>query len=156
MPFHYTSEDRGNGYITARDRTHNMKKIPLMTISIAVANSSRQSEFKNAIEINEKVAEVKRYLKTFEGSKFMADRRSDKARRFEDAHVYKTKRPAGRYRPLGQILIDSRSISADKLDEALLVHWRRGFRLGEVLSELGFVSDKDLAKALKDADADIN
>lgn len=156
IPFHYTAEDRKNGYITARDRTHNVKKIPLMTISIAVANSSRQSDFKNAIEINEKVAEVKRYLKTFEGSKFMADRRSDKTRSIEDAQVYKPKSSGSRYRPLGQILLENNSLSAEKLDEALLMHWRRGLRLGDVLSELGFVSSKDLARALKDADADNN
>ena len=156
MPFHYTAEDRKNGYITARDRTHNVKKIPLMTISIAVANSSRQSEFKNAIEMNEKVAEVKRYLKTFEGSKFMADRRSDKTRGIEDAHVYKRKSVLGRYRPLGQILIENNSLTAEKLDEALLIHWRRGLRLGEVLIELGFVSSREIAKALKESDADNN
>jgi len=156
MPFHYTAEDRSSGYVKARDRTHNVKNIPLMTISIAVANSRRRAEFKNAIEINEKVAEVKRYLKTFEGSKFMADRRSDKDRSKEDACVYKPKGDPGRYRPLGQILIESNSLTAEKLDEALLVHWRRGLRLGDVLCELGFVSDGQIAKALKDADADNN
>ncbi|MCX5679860.1 MAG: diguanylate cyclase [Candidatus Omnitrophica bacterium] len=149
MPFHYSEEDRRHVYVVARDRTHNIKKIPLMSISIAVANNMKLSQFKNVIEINEKVAEVKRYLKTFEGSKFMADRRERESGAPEGAVVYKTKDlKQENYRPLGQILLKGGLVSEEKLDEALVLHWRRGVRLGEVLRELGVVKEKDLASAL--------
>ncbi len=151
MPFHYSEEDRRKGHIVARDRTHNIKKIPLMSISVAVANNTKLSEFKNVIEINEKVAEVKRYLKTFEGSKFMADRRDKESGAPEDAVVYKAKDlKTESYRPLGQILLKEGLVSEEKLDEALVLHWRRGVRLGEVLRELGFVKEKELSLALKE------
>lgn len=149
MPFHYSDEDRKKGHIVARDRTHNIKKIPLMSISIAIANNTKPSEFKNVIEINEKVAEVKRYLKTFEGSKFMADRRERESGAPEDAIVYKIKdsKPEN-YKPLGQILLKSGLVTPEKLDEALVLHWRRGVRLGEVLREMGVIKEKDIASAL--------
>jgi len=154
MPFHYSEEDRKKGHVVARDRMHNIKKIPLMTISIAVANNAKASEFKNVIEINEKVAEVKRYLKTFEGSKFMADRRDHVPGAPEDAIIYKINdsKPKN-YSPLGQILLKGGFVTDEKLDEALVLHWRRGVRLGEVLTELGVVEKGDLESALKQESA---
>jgi len=157
MPFHYSAEDRSRGYVVARDRTHKIKNIPLMSVSVAVVNRLNGSQYTNLIEMNEKIAEVKRYLKGFEGSKFMADRRSEprdgKAGERQMPRIYKTE-PASRgsYRPLGQILLERNAISGEKLDEALCAHWRRGIRLGEILKELGLVSDKELACALKEAE----
>ena len=149
MPFHYSEEDRRRGHVVARDRTHNIKKIPLMSISIAVANNTRTSAFKNVIEINEKVAEVKRYLKTFEGSKYMSDRREREPGAMKDAVIYKAKDPKPEnYSPLGQILLRGGLVTAEKLDEALVIHWRRGVRLGEVLKELGVLKENDLIMAL--------
>jgi len=149
MPFHYSEEDRKRGHVVARDRTHNIKNIPLMSISIAVVNNTKLSEFKNVIEINEKIAEVKRYLKTFEGSKFMADRRELDKRASEDAVVYKIKdSKQENYRPLGQVLLKDGLISEEELDAALVLHWRRGVRLGEVLREMGVVQERELAAAL--------
>ncbi len=152
MPFHYTRDDRANGYIVARDRTHTIKKIPLMSVSIAVVNRTQQVDFKNIIEINEKVAEVKRYLKGFTGSKFMADRRSGDVDGRQSAQIYRIETGAkDLYRPLGQILLERDDIDAQKLDEALTVHWRRGVRLGEILTELGFVREARVAGALNEA-----
>ncbi len=53
------------------------------------------------------------------------------------------------YRPLGQILLERKIISPEHLDEALNIHWRRGVLFGEILKELGFVKDEELADALK-------
>jgi GGDEF domain-containing protein len=153
MPFHYSADDRSSGYVTARDRTHKMKRIPLMSVSVAVVLAGDGRTFRSPIELNEKVAEVKRYLKLFEGSKFMADRRGDlKAAPQDDARrprIYKID-PAlsASRRPLGQVLIKRGSISDERLDEALVVHWRRGIRLGDILRELDFVSEKELDEAL--------
>ena len=58
MPFHYSDEDRRRGYIVARDRTHKVKKIPLMSVSIALVLRDSPPSIKNVIEINERVAEI--------------------------------------------------------------------------------------------------
>ncbi|MCM8761470.1 MAG: diguanylate cyclase, partial [Candidatus Omnitrophica bacterium] len=150
MPFHYSAEDRARGYIVARDRTHKIKNIPLMSVSIAVVNRAGGLQFKNIIEINEKIAEVKRYLKGFEGSKFMADRRSGSHDDKQSPRLFKAESGYScAYRPLGQILLAMDAISADRLDEALMVHWRRGVRLGDTLRDLGYAADKDINEALK-------
>lgn len=158
MPFHYSAGDRARGYVVARDRTHKIKNIPLMTVSVAVVNREKDSEYKNIIEINEKVAEVKRYLKGFEGSKFMADRRSDpkkgKAEARQLPQTYKIDTSAGvSCRPLGQILLENGALSGEDLDEALRAHWRRGIRLGDIIRELGLVGEKELTSALRETGA---
>jgi diguanylate cyclase (GGDEF)-like protein len=152
MPFHYSAEDRKNGYVVARDRTHKTKNIPLMSVSLSIVNNSQENGAKNIIEINDRVTEVKRYLKRFSGSKFMADRRSGKLDPDRSPKIYKIEdNRAGAYRPLGQALLEKHAITQDRLDEALSIHWRRGVRIGEILKELGFVQEQDLARALKNA-----
>ncbi|MBU1808426.1 MAG: diguanylate cyclase [Candidatus Omnitrophica bacterium] len=152
MPFHYNAEDRSRGYVVARARDRKIKNIPLVSVSIAVVNRERSEQFKNIIEINEKIAEVKRYLKGFAGSKYMADRRTGPKNSRWAAHVFKP--DAGgenyTYRPLGQILLKKKLITPEKLDEALTTHWRRGMRLGEILTQLGIVKEKDMARVLKE------
>jgi diguanylate cyclase (GGDEF)-like protein len=160
MPFHYSAIDRAKGYVVARDRTHKIKNIPLMSVSVAGVNRGKDSEYKNLIEINEKVAEVKRYLKSFEGSKFMADRRSDpksgKVEGRQMPRIYSAPevgKNANTHIPLGQILLDRGALSAEQLDEALRTHWRRGIRLGDIIRELGLVGEKELTSALRESGA---
>lgn len=151
MPFHYSVEDRRRGFIVSKDRTGNIKNTPLMSVSIAIVNRGQSSDLKNVIEINERVAEVKRYLKGFAGSKFMADRRSDKESDYKKPQVYTIKEHLNHlHKPLGQVLLDRKLISREKLDEALTIHWRKGIVLGEILSSLGFIREKELNKILKE------
>ena len=151
MPFHYSSEDRRQGFIVAPDRTHKVKEIPLMSVSISVVNRFHEAEFKNVIELNERVAEIKRYLKTHAGSKFMADRRNRQAAEEPHPHIYKREDYIqSSYKPLGQILLEKGVISPEQLDEALNIHWRRGIICGEILNELGFIQKKDLDKILRE------
>lgn len=163
VPFHYKAEDRERGYIVAKDRSGNLKNTPIMTVSVAVANSEKRSTFGSMIEINENVAEVKRYLKGFDGSKFMANRRSvtmargssAPKRRSDTKHLelpqlLKADPRDAAYRPLGQRLIDRAIITPDKLDDALTLHWRRGIRIGEILVELGMVKAGDIDSAVED------
>jgi len=150
MPFHYNKEDRFRGYVVARARDRKIKNIPLIGVSIAVVNRSEHEPFKNTIEVNERIAEVKRYLKGFIGSKYMADRRSIPKEARRAPHIFKSDAgPDNAYRPLGQILLDRKAITAEQLDEALTTHWRRGVRLGEALTQLG-LADADIACALKE------
>jgi len=147
-PFHYSSDDRKQGYVVARDRARKVKKSPLMSVSIAVFNKDNSSKVKSIIEINERVAEIKRFLKTIPESIFMAERRDSAS--FADKILQSCKKSSRiyPYQPLGQILLEKKVISDEQLDEALSLHWKKGAALGEVLKELGFVGDEDLKEAL--------
>ena len=152
MPFHYSDTDRSNGYIAARDRTRKIKNIPLMSVSLALVIKDGLSDIKNTIEINEKVFEIKRYLKTVAGSKFMSDRRNRKEN-LSGPSIHKSgDRSKDSYKPLGQVLMSKGELSQSQLDEGLLAHWKRGIVLGEVLKELGFITEDNLREALKDKD----
>jgi diguanylate cyclase (GGDEF)-like protein len=147
IPFHYSPADRKQGFVIASDRSRRMKKIPLMSVSIAVFNKDNNSRTKNTIEINERIAEIKRYLKTIPESIFMAERRDSLSFVNKAPQVYR-RGPSHLRQPLGQILLDRKVISYEQLDEALNLHWKKGIVLGEVLKELGFVEDGDLKEAL--------
>jgi DNA-binding response OmpR family regulator len=152
IPFHYSSEDRKNGFITARDRTHKIKNVPLMSISMAVVSKKGSADFNNIIEVNEKVTEVKRYLKTFTGSKFMEDRRNGKTIESSIPTIYQRVDAAETsYVPLGQMLLEKKVITPEKLDEALTAHWRRGVLFGEILKEFGLIQGDELEKMIKDS-----
>jgi len=156
IPFHYSAEDRKQGFVVARDRAHKVKRTPLMSVSMAVANRKNPSEFKNIIEINEKVVEIKQYLKSILGSKFMADRRNRKAEDLQDPQIYKKdENLLSTYKPLGQILLENNAISPEQLDEALKIHWKRGILLGEILKELGFIKEEELKEGLDSQKANL-
>ena len=148
IPFQYSGDDRKQGFVIARDRTRKLKKIPLMSISIAIVNTSKSFNFKNTIDATDKIAEIKRYLKTIPNSKFMADRRDVAAVARTYPQIHNKKDESDIYKPLGQILLEEKVISHEQLDEALGLHWNRGVALGEVLKDLGFINDETLVKAL--------
>lgn len=149
VPFHYSAQDRKQDFVMARDRTHKMKKISLMSVSIAVVNREKTGEYHNLIGMNERIAEIKQYLKNIPGSKFMADRRETNSGDYLNPIIYKREEfRRASYKPLGQILLEKNIISPEQLDEALSIHWRRGIIFGEILKELGFVKEEELARAL--------
>jgi GGDEF domain-containing protein len=149
VPFHYNPEDRERGFIIAKDRNRKLRKASLVSVSVAVVNKHSPGEFKSIVEINEKVTEIKHYLKEIPGSKFMADRREQAGAKAEDPSVYQKKENLlATYRPLGQVLLEANFINAEQLDEALIAHWRRDIRLGEALKEMGFIEESQLKRAL--------
>jgi len=148
VPFHYSEDDRRQGFVITRDRTRKIRKIPLMSISVAVVSKDSGVSFKNIIEVNEKVAEIKRYLKTIPESKFMADRRNIKGGIVSFPQVHDKNREIDAYKPLGQILLEREIISSQQLDEALRLHWKRGVVLGQALKDLGYLNEDNLTKAL--------
>jgi len=151
MPFHYSPDDRRNGFIYAKDRTHKINKVNLMSLSLAVVNRHSHSDLRSMIQINERLVEIKKYLKDISGSKFMEDRRSIKTGDFIGPQLYKrVEALADSYTPLGQVLLDKKILSPDQLDEALNIHWRRGVVFGEILKELGFIKDEDLREILRE------
>ncbi len=158
IPFHYSKADREQGFVVARDRTRTLKKIPLMSISVAIVNRDVTSNIKNIVAVNEKLVEIKQYLKNIPGSKFMTDRRSPSLYpASSQPQLYKKEDlKAYFYKPLGQILIEKNILSKEQLDEALKIHWKRGIILGDILKELGLVKDEDLISALNTQRDDLN
>jgi len=149
IPFHYSLTDRKQGFIIASDRNHQVRKTALMSVSIALVNQHTPEDFKNIVQINEKVAQIKHYLKEMPGSKFMADRRSCAEDKNGAPQVYnKKEKILNAYRPLGQIMVELNIISAEQLDEALKIHWRRDTLLGETLKDLGYIKEEQLQRAL--------
>jgi len=147
IPFHYSDNDRTKGFVMARDRARKIKKSPLMSVSIAVFNKDNSSKVKSIIEVNERIAEIKKFLKTIPESIFMAERRDSVSFANKVPQVNK-KTPIYPYQPLGQILLQKQAISYEQLDEALSLHWKKGVALGEILKELGFVGDQQIQEAL--------
>lgn len=150
VPFHYSVQDRKQGFIIARDRTHKLKKLSLMSVSIAVVSCSDVSNFKNMVEINSRIVEIKQFLKAnIDGSKYMADRREGVTNSALGPHIYKKDENLWKsYQPLGQILLAKQILSSEQLDEVLRAHWRRGVVLGEIAKEMGFVKEGQLSELL--------
>ena len=146
-PYHYSETDRRRGHVVAHDRSHILKKIPLMSVSIAVVNKNDSYSCKNLVEVSDRVAEIKSYLKVIPGSKFMADRRNSVLENNKHPRVFKYEHHAAA-KPLGQILLESKRVTQEQLDEALKVNWKRGVPLGEVLKEQGVLGEPELAEAL--------
>ncbi len=148
IPFHYNEQDRKQGFIVARDRARKLKKIPLMSISIAAVNVKKDFGIESIVQINEKIVEIKKYLKTITGSIYMADRRTPENGNSIEPLVHKNDSVLYLYKPIGQILLEKNIISSAQLQEALRIHWKRGVILGDVLRDLGFISQEQLQDVL--------
>ncbi|MFA5118924.1 MAG: diguanylate cyclase [Candidatus Omnitrophota bacterium] len=147
---HYAEGDRRQGFVVTRDRSHKVKQMPLMSVSVALVNKNNSSEFKSILEINERIVEIKRYLKSIPGSKFMADRRDLPGAGAPEVQSRLTGAEGLKQgKLLGQLLVERNVISGVQLDEALKLHWKRGIILGEVLKELGYIKEDQLEEALK-------
>ncbi|MFH1519968.1 MAG: diguanylate cyclase [Candidatus Omnitrophota bacterium] len=154
IPFHYSYDDRKQGYVVVRDRTRKIKQTPLMSVSVAVFNRYHSSEVKNTIEVNERIVEIKKYLKTIPESIFMAERRDGISFTNKKPQIHQKSSQVLPQEPLGQILLKKQIISYEQLDQALNLHWKKGVILGEVLKDLGFIGDAELKQALSDQKAD--
>lgn len=74
MPKYYDDETRVRGYIESASRDGKIERFQLMTLSLAVV-TNREQHFSHFAEIGEIGAELKKYLKTLPGSKYLVDRR---------------------------------------------------------------------------------
>ena len=70
----YSSKDRIKGYITGKDRQGNINKFPIMTITIGVVTNTRR-KFSHKGQIVAVGAELKKHIKSLEGSNYIIDRR---------------------------------------------------------------------------------
>jgi diguanylate cyclase (GGDEF)-like protein len=72
----YTAEDLARGFFLGKDRRGGEHEVPLMTLSIGVV-TNEQRHFTHTAQISELATEMKAYAKTFSGSIYVVDRRSD-------------------------------------------------------------------------------
>jgi GGDEF domain-containing protein len=77
IPYQYAPEDRERGYFLGKDRRGEVYKVPLMTLSIGVVTNEQRS-FVHTAQISELATEMKAYAKSFTGSIFVVDRRTDR------------------------------------------------------------------------------
>ncbi|MEA3223387.1 MAG: diguanylate cyclase [Thermodesulfobacteriota bacterium] len=78
MPNFYNEDDREKGEIFTKDRKGQMKKFPIMSISIAVV-LNKGALYKHYGEALQDATEIKSYIKTLSGSNYMIDRRREQA-----------------------------------------------------------------------------
>lgn len=76
IPVFYAEEDMKKGYIETIDRRGNPHRFPFMTLSIGVATNERRT-FNSPLEVSAIATEMKQYSKTFTGSTYKKDRRTD-------------------------------------------------------------------------------
>lgn len=70
----YNKEVKEKGYLIAKDRAGKIKKIPLISISIAVV-SNEKNKIKHVAEVGEIGADLKHYAKNLKGSNYVKERR---------------------------------------------------------------------------------
>jgi GGDEF domain-containing protein len=76
IPLQYAEEDRDRGYFMGKDRRGEVYQVPLMTLSIGVVTNEHRT-FVHTAQISELATEMKAYAKTFTGSIYVVDRRTD-------------------------------------------------------------------------------
>lgn len=74
IKYSYDDEDRKRGYIETIGRTGEKMMFPLVSISIAIVTNEFR-DFKSDLEISAVAAEIKKKLKTIDGSCYLKDRR---------------------------------------------------------------------------------
>jgi diguanylate cyclase (GGDEF)-like protein len=75
----YNSVDARNGFIESINRRGERQRFPLMSISVAVV-TNKTREFSSVAEMIQIAAEVKKYVKSMEGSCYAIDRRTGPVR----------------------------------------------------------------------------
>ncbi|MEI6631475.1 MAG: diguanylate cyclase [bacterium] len=74
VPGFYSEADNQAGFIVTKDRSGKITNIPLMSLSIAIVNNTREMTF-SLLELTDLSTEIKKYLKGLSGSNFMVNRR---------------------------------------------------------------------------------
>ena len=73
-PYLYDDADRQAGCITSVDRQNQVRRFPLMTVSVAIV-SNEDHRFRHHSEISQIGTEIKAYLKQSQGSCYLKNRR---------------------------------------------------------------------------------
>jgi len=160
MPFHYAAEDRKRGFVDVRDRRGQMRRTPLMGLSVAIVNYPALPA-KSIHDLITTAFEIKKFLKKHPKSNYLVDRRTDNKgidRRQDMDEAYekelRTHHLGPRRRlPIGQMMLAKSMVSEEQLDELLTHHWETGQRLGESAVTLGFASHAEINRLLEQPQA---
>jgi diguanylate cyclase (GGDEF)-like protein len=74
IPDFYDQEDRDRKHIEVENRSGSLERFPIMSITIAVVNNVTE-RVSSSHAIAERAAELKKYLKRFQGSNYLSERR---------------------------------------------------------------------------------
>lgn len=74
IPEFYPQADRTRKFIQVENRSGTLERFPIMSITIAVVNNAVE-QFPSSHIIAERAAELKKYLKRFQGSNYLSERR---------------------------------------------------------------------------------
>ena len=156
MPLHYTSDDRKNGFLKAKDRSGHFAHIPLMGLSIALVNN-KTIKVRSIFEFIEIAFEIKKFLKKRHTSNYLINRRVSDAgldnrpmlKEQYDHELKKHSHHLKDYKPLGQIMLETHLINEEQLTEALEQHWNTGQHLGEAVISLGITDEEHVKRLLE-------
>ncbi len=154
IPTYYSDEDRQRGNIRVKNRKGKMDTFPLMSCSVAACtNLTRQ--YANLGEIARDAMEVKSFLKTQPGSRYLRDRRVVPVQAVADTAPPELVVPEEDQKaeeelmPLGQLLLKAKLISGDQLSLALKKHLQTGQKLGQILTAMKAVQSEEVGKMLE-------
>jgi diguanylate cyclase (GGDEF)-like protein len=82
IPDFYDQEDLRKKHIEVENRTGTLERFPIMSITVAVVNNAAE-RIGSSHAIAERAAELKKYLKRFQGSNYLSERRSSEAGNIE-------------------------------------------------------------------------
>ena len=74
IPDFYDEDDRKRKTIQVENRSGRLENFPIMSITVAVVSGSG-ADLESTHVIAERAAELKKYLKRFQGSNFLSERR---------------------------------------------------------------------------------
>ncbi len=155
IPTYYTEEDRLRGAIRVKNRRGKMENFPLMSCSVAACTNLTR-HYNSLGEIARDAMEVKAFLKSQPGSRYLRDRRVEPVQTVADTALpvalpIPEENPKGEdeLMPLGQLLLKAKLITGDQLATALKQHLQTGQRLGQILTGMKVVRTDDVGKILE-------
>jgi diguanylate cyclase (GGDEF)-like protein len=74
IPDFYDQQDKTRQHIEVENRSGSLERFPIMSITIAVVNNVTE-KVRSSHAIAERAAELKKYLKRFQGSNYLSERR---------------------------------------------------------------------------------
>ena len=147
---HYDEADRKKRQVMVKNRNGVPCAFPLMSLCIAAITNQFRA-YRNLGEIARDAAELKSYLKTQPGSHYLQDRRSKPFKSLEESIDLFSAPPEKKvvHKPLGQVLLELGLISEPELAQAVKQHIETGERLGQILIRMNAVTSAEVGRALE-------
>ncbi|MFZ5801553.1 MAG: diguanylate cyclase [Candidatus Omnitrophota bacterium] len=154
IPTYYGKAEQERGSIRVTNRKGEPEVFPLMSCSVAGCTNLYR-DYKSLGEIAQDAAELKSFLKSQPGSRYLRDRRSAPIEHLDQAveilgdGTAETRAQPSMAEPLGKILVNAGLISEEDLAEAMKRHLETGRRLGQTLIAMNLVRSQDVGRMLE-------